>query len=214
MSKPPLTLVTRCRPAPGSPPRRATMSTLQACDAFLSTAKGSKPTSVIGRIHVAQPSTSMVRPRSQFIVHMDIVPKVMHDLIDPDIAETLEAQLEAGGFYGSQEDMEESEAERPLAQDDVPAPQSSWASDGKADTEVDGEGEDGPPAKHLKMASGAANRAETGWWRGCATKAYTDTAVQLRNLGQRPRNVLARLRNQTKKWCVFSFFAAPWCPWC
>ncbi|KAJ6509708.1 hypothetical protein DFH09DRAFT_1334034 [Mycena vulgaris] len=166
---------------------------MQACDALLPTAKGSKPTSVIGRIHVAQPSTSMVRPRSQLIVHMDIVPKVMHgqniaDLINPDIAETLEAQLEAGGFYGSEEDMEE--AERPLAQDDVPAPQSSWASGGKADAEVDGEGEDGTPAKHLKTASGAANRAETGWWRGCATKAYTDTAVPLRNLGQRPRNLL------------------------
>ncbi|KAJ6553464.1 hypothetical protein DFH09DRAFT_1318855 [Mycena vulgaris] len=216
----------------------------QARDALLPTVNGSKPTSVINRIHVAQPNPcapcilEAVKGRQKYDQNdlkrcqlardveggagmyntnlsencllanpdwkMDIVPKVMHDqniadLIDPDTAETLEAQLEAGGFYGSQEDMEESEAEPPLAQDDVPAPQSSWASGGEADAEVDGEGEDGTPAKRLKTASGAVNRAETRWWRGCATKAYQTDTVQLWNLGQRPRNVLARSRNQTKK---------------
>ncbi|KAJ7122013.1 P-loop containing nucleoside triphosphate hydrolase protein [Mycena crocata] len=70
--------------------------------------------------------------------------------------------------------------------------------DGEADAEgwmdVDGEGE-GAPAKRLKTNSGAVTKREPRGNRalaGMRDQGQADRAVKLRNLGQRPRNMLAK----------------------
>ncbi|KAJ6554011.1 P-loop containing nucleoside triphosphate hydrolase protein [Mycena vulgaris] len=71
--------------------------------------------------------------------------------------------------------------------------------DGEADAEgwmdVDGEGDGGAPAKRLKTASGAVTKREPRGNRavaGMRDQGQLDKAVKLRNLGQRPRNMLAK----------------------
>ncbi|KAJ7090884.1 P-loop containing nucleoside triphosphate hydrolase protein [Mycena belliarum] len=61
--------------------------------------------------------------------------------------------------------------------------------------DVDGEGDDGTPAKRLKTAAGAVGKREPRGNRsvaGMRDQGQRDKAIKLRNLGQRPRNMLAK----------------------
>ncbi|KAF7357940.1 Nucleolar GTP-binding protein 1 [Mycena venus] len=83
--------------------------------------------------------------------------------------------------------------------DDMDVDMEDGEAGGEADAEgwmdVDGEEDAGTPAKRLKTNSGAVTKREPRGNRalaGMRDQGQADRAVKLRNLGQRPRNMLAR----------------------
>ncbi|KAJ7773184.1 P-loop containing nucleoside triphosphate hydrolase protein [Mycena metata] len=78
--------------------------------------------------------------------------------------------------------------------DDEDVDMEGGAADAEGWMDVDGE-EDGTPAKRLKTNSGAVTKREPRGNRalaGMRDQGQSDRAIKLRNLGQRPRNMLAK----------------------
>ncbi|KAJ7034969.1 P-loop containing nucleoside triphosphate hydrolase protein [Mycena alexandri] len=78
--------------------------------------------------------------------------------------------------------------------DDEDVDMEGGAADAEGWMDVDGE-EDGTPAKRLKTNSGAVTKREPRANRalaGMRDQGQSDKAIKLRNLGQRPRNMLAK----------------------